>query len=265
MRALRSGAARPVGLRHDRALWRLTVPSGGVPGDPLGAVTVSPPVCGKGDVRHDGGTIRHLHAPSLRRHGEPRGRDVASLMEEIASYLRRQPVVPAVGPGGGGRDPSSVRIVLPYSGSEGARRSIETAARVAALMSAEVRVVHVRCYEMCRGARFYVRTKEEAARLGLDAVCRLRRHGVAATAVIRNAPRWAVADAIVREACESRVSAIVLCARRHSALVDFVRPGLLRRVLRDAPCPVVVVRAGPSRRADSGRGGERSGRSTKAA
>lgn len=240
-----------VGVADGRRARSLAVPSGAVPGDPLGAVTLSGLIFEGGRIRRDRTRLRHLPPPRYdakpqTRTGPTRTghREAADLMEEISSYLESQPAEPGPATGAQGWSPPPVRILLPHSGSEESGCSLEAAVQFAQLMAAEVRVVHVREYDICRGARFFLDSQEEAVRLTLDAVSRLRRRGVAATGIVRNAPRGAVPDAILEEASDSKVSLIFLGAH-HRRFVDFLFPNVVRRVLRKAACPVLVVRTDP--------------------
>lgn len=230
-----------------RAARSLTVPVGPIPGDPPGVVTFATPAVEGGRIRDDERNLRHL--PSRRSDAKfltrPGHSDVAALIKEVSSYLQKQPAEPSPTTSRERWSPSPVRVLLPYSGSEEADRSLEATVHFVQLMAAEVRVVHVREYDICRGSRFFVDSHEDVVRLTLNAVYRLRRRGVAATGIIRSAPRGAVPDAILQEASDSRASLIVLGAYRRRRLVDLVFPTVLRRVLGKAACPVLVVRTDP--------------------
>ncbi len=199
-----------------------------------------------GRIRHDGGTLRHLPSPGdgakyLTRSGSG---DAGALIDEISSYLQTQPAEPSPATIRQGWSPTPLRVLLPYSGSEESDRSLEATAQFAQLMAAEVRVVHVREYDDCRGSRFFLDSHEQVIQLVLDAVSRLRRRGVTATGIVRNAPRGAVPNAILQEASDSKVSLILLGAHRRR-IRDLACPNVVRRVLRKAACPVLVVRTDP--------------------
>lgn len=184
---------------------------------------------------------------------------MGSLVEEISAFLRSHPEEPTpLAPGGGG--PGGLRVILPYSGSGAAERAVAAMIQLAPSLRAEVRVLHVREFETCRGARFFLTTQGEALRLVDGAVSQLRRRGVAATGVVRPA-RWGdAAGAIVDEARRAGASLILLGAHRRR-LVDRLRPNVVRRVLRHAPCGVLVVRT-DTPPGSSGRTGGRRGTGT---
>lgn len=174
-----------------------------------------------------------------RAPGRPDGR---GLVDEIAAYLRAQPAEPDVVASPGAGRPPRVRVLLPYSGSETAERTLRTMIDLAPVLLSEVRVLHVREYDLCRAGRFFVRPQAEALALTHDAVARLRRRGVAATGIVRSATRADVARAIVAEANDSHVSMILIGARRRRSVADLLRHNVVRQVLRLANCPVLVVR-----------------------
>lgn len=194
---------------------------------------------------------RHHAAPSPWTTGSCPAEGLSELFNEIAAYLAFRPGDPQCGsdePGttsAWGGDPKGIRILLPYSGSEAADRAVAAMLGLAQSLRAEVRVLHVREYDTCRGARFFLETKGEGAALVHAAVSRLRRRGVAATGIVRDARRGCAADAVVDEAARSNASMVLVGAHRRRWPADFVRPNVVRRVLRRAPCAVLVVRTDP--------------------
>lgn len=183
-----------------------------------------------------------------------RDADACALIDEISSYLHSLPTTGAPTELGGGSDPHRIRVLLPYSGSAEAERAVDEMIRMASVLRAEVRVLHVRQYDTCRGARFFLSCQEEAVRLTVDAVSRLRRRGIAATGVVRGAPMSKVGHVIVKEAIESHVSMILIGAHRRRFPLDYLRRDVVRAVLRRASCAVLVVRTDPPQATGTVRG-----------
>lgn len=170
-----------------------------------------------------------------------RGRGSSALIDEITEYLQLGPADPSSDQGGGGGQLGEV--LLPYSGSPSARRAVEAAIRLAAVMGNEVRVLHVREYDRVRGSCFYLESIAEAQAMADDAVDRLRRAGVHARATVCRAPRSELAHAIVGEAEDAHVAMIVLGARFRQGPAGVLQRNLAKGVLRRARCPVLVVPA----------------------
>lgn len=162
------------------------------------------------------------------------------LIDEIAAFLQTQPPDPDSGVGGAGR---GLRVLLPYSGSDVANCAIEAMIELAPVLTSEVRVLHVREFDDCRGVRFYVRPQQDALALMHDAVVRLRRRAVAATGIMRSARREDVARAILAEADASNASMILLASPARRPLLHLLRHDVVRYVLRRTGRPVIVVKA----------------------
>jgi nucleotide-binding universal stress UspA family protein len=203
------------------------------------------------DTPMRGGAARRL--PVAARRSAPPGRWIPTgrrddhaegLIDEISSYLRSCPATATPAEASGGCPPR-IRVLLPYSASAQADRAIDAMIRLAPVLRAEVRVLHIREYDTCRGARFFLSSHKEAVRLTVEAVSRLRRRGVAATGIVRAAPVTKVGRAILQEAAESQVSVILVGAHRRRFPLDYVRRNVVRHVLRRAPCAVLVVRTDP--------------------
>lgn len=187
---------------------------------------------------------KHPVPPGRWMPGQRDGEGISSLFDEIATFLRSHPADPTPRTAGAG-GPSELRVLLPYSGSDAADRAVTALVQLAPSLRAEVRVLHVREFDTCRGARFFLESQREALELVHSAVSRLRRRGLAATGVVRTA-RWGHAPtAIVDEADRSAVSMILLGTHRRRSLLDRVRPNVVRRVLRQASCAVLVVGTDP--------------------
>jgi nucleotide-binding universal stress UspA family protein len=166
--------------------------------------------------------------------------DCASLAEEAAVFLRKETRDPEDG-GAGGSGGDRTRILLPYDDTEAAHRALESTRELAAGLNASVRVIHVRTWDLCRGGRMFLETREESLRLTRAALVRLRREGIAAAGVIRIAKRTRVPDEILAEARSFGANAIVLGARRRRLLASLLLGSVSHSVLRRANCPVILV------------------------
>jgi nucleotide-binding universal stress UspA family protein len=142
----------------------------------------------------------------------------------------------------GGSDP--FRILLPYNGTAVARQALDVAANLSRGRSAVVWILYVRHWDIDRaGGRFCLETPDEAQLCARTAATELRRRAVAASAVVRDAPRERVPRAIAAEAERLDVSCIVLGAHARralgSALLGSTSVGVARRATR----PVILVKA----------------------
>ena len=171
----------------------------------------------------------------------PQRADSRSLVDEVVEYLRSQPATPGVD--GRPYDGWSRRakVLLPFSGSPAAQRTVEAMVELAPILRSEVRVLHVREFDVGRGGRFSLETREEALALTTAAVARLRRRGITATGVVRAAERVHVHRAIAAEAQEARAAIILLGASRLPSVAGLLRHRFVRKIVRHADCPVMVV------------------------
>lgn len=163
------------------------------------------------------------------------------LVDEISQFLQAQPPGPIAARRA--RGPRTLRVLLPYSGSPVADCAIDAMIDFARSSTCEVRVLHIREFEVFRGLRFFVRPRAEALALTHDAVVKLRRHSVAATGIVRSARRQDVARQILAEADASSASMILLGVRQRSGLHALLRQDVLRHLLRRSRCPLIVVKA----------------------
>lgn len=161
------------------------------------------------------------------------------LAEEAAVFLAEQPLSEI---GDGPRGGSAKQLLLPYTDSEPAKRALEAVVELSSVLTAEVRVLHFRTWEPGRGARFFYETPEDAVALTRDAVERLRRVGLEASGVVRDAARMLVPCEIVARADQLRAYSIVLGARQHRVITAALLGSISRGVMRRANCPVIVVR-----------------------
>ena len=168
-------------------------------------------------------------------------RDGSRLVEEAVAYLQHQRDLPVDGPDRGSTCQSHKPILLAYAGSDLEQRVLETIASLSYGLGFELRVVHVREYDFCRGSRFFLETPVEAASVTLDAVSQLRRAGLAASGFVREASRANVAQAIVHEAGAIGACAIILGGRLSGVLRAALFGSVSRRIVRQSNCPVVLV------------------------
>lgn len=178
--------------------------------------------------------------------GAPQLDDGDALVEEVAEYLQLQRATPGDGPADDTDRPRHKRVLLAYGGSEPEQEAIAATAWLLSGVDIEVRVLHVRVGDVCRGACFYLETPAEARALTLDAVERLRGSGVAASGVVRSADRSDLVRAILYEADGIAASAILLGGRRRGMVLTVLLGSVSRRIVRGARCPVIVVNSPPA-------------------
>jgi nucleotide-binding universal stress UspA family protein len=153
---------------------------------------------------------------------------------------------PAIAEGGGSGRSS---MLVPYNGSAIADRALEVAAGLGQ-PSALIWVLYVRPWDVARaGLRFCLETTEEARRCAHQAVVELRRRGIPASGVVRDARRERVGQVIAGEAERLDVGCIVLGTHAHGAWTSALLGSVSRRVARRATRPVLLVRAPRGRRA----------------
>ena len=169
----------------------------------------------------------------------------AALVEEAAAFLQLQRVTPLDGPPHDTDRPRHKRLLLAYGGSKPEQQAIATIAWLLSGADVEVRVLHVRVGDLCRGGSFYFETPAEARALTFDAVARLQGSGVAASGVVCSAYRSDLVRAILGEANGIAASAILLGGRPRRALVTALLGSVSRRIARNARCPVILVNAPP--------------------
>jgi nucleotide-binding universal stress UspA family protein len=146
---------------------------------------------------------------------------------------------------GGGSDPPEV--LVPYNGTEVAETALDVAAHLAAGQSAMIWILYVRPWDVTRArTRFCLETSEEAHRCSRGAAIRLRRRGISASAVMRDAPREKVASVIAAEAERLNVGCIVLGTHGHGPLLSVLNGSVTRKVAQRATRPVIQVRCRPA-------------------
>ena len=131
---------------------------------------------------------------------------------------------------------------MPYSGSPTADAALEVAGYWSSALGAEASVLYVRPRDSCRGGHFYVETRSEARACAELAELRLRRGGVCASTLVRDAERSKVSDTIVAVAEALGASFIVLGTQGRGPLSAALFGSTSSRVTRRARCPVILVK-----------------------
>ena len=113
----------------------------------------------------------------------------------------------------------------------------------------EARVLHLNLRESYGGRRFPLETDAAASYAAEAAVFELRMAGIAASGLVRHAVIDKAAEAIIDEATEWGANLIILGPSRRSDFATRLFGSVTQRVLKHAPCPVLV--AAPAGKADS--------------
>lgn len=143
--------------------------------------------------------------------------------------------------GGGGSDPT--RMLVPYNGTPIADTALDVAAELGR-PAALIWVLYVRKWDVARaGVRVCLETPDDARQCAHKAVAELRRRGIPASGVVRNALREKVGQVIAAEAERLDVGCIVLGTHAHGPWVSTLLGSVSRKVARKATRPVVLVRA----------------------
>jgi nucleotide-binding universal stress UspA family protein len=153
--------------------------------------------------------------------------------------------IPPTHAGAGGGGQSFQRICVPVGPSGQGDRTLALAARFCAATGGRLRVVHVRMWDPAvrgGGGRFYLETSEEATAVLDRALSSVWACGVAASGVIVDAPRQRLARAIAAQARAWRAEVLVVARRPRTALGALLFGGLPERLMREAGCPVLVLR-----------------------
>lgn len=184
------------------------------------------------------GVARNTRVPASPRRGSTAS--IAGFEEQFSGPRVGSAWPPAASEGGGAARPA---LLVPYNGS----RSADTALEVAADLghrSGLIWVLYVRPWDAARaGLRFCVETSEEARGCAHRAVAELRRRGVPASGVVRDARRERVGHVIAAEAERLDVRCIVLGTHAHGAWLSAILGSVPRIVARRATRPVVLVPA----------------------
>ena len=136
-------------------------------------------------------------------------------------------------------------MTMPMSSSRPPMPVPAAAASFGAATGGRLRVVHVRMWDPAvrgGGARFYLETSEEATAVLERALTSVWERGVAASGVIVDAPRQRLARAIAIQAQAWRAEVLVVARRPRTALGALVLGSLPEKLMREASCPVLVLR-----------------------
>ena len=105
----------------------------------------------------------------------------------------------------------------------------------------EARVLHLSLRESYGGRRFPLETDAAASYAAEAAVFELRMAGIAASGLVRHAMIDKAAEAIIDEATEWGANLIILGPSRRSDFATRLFGSVTQRVLKHAPCPVLVA------------------------
>jgi nucleotide-binding universal stress UspA family protein len=156
--------------------------------------------------------------------------------------------IPPAHAGAGGGGLPFQRICVPVGPSGETNRALAAAASFGAATGGRLRVVHVRTWDPAArggGARFYYETSEEATALLDRALTSVWACGVAASGVVVNAPRHRLARAIAVQAQAWGAEVLVVARRPRTALGVLVFGSVPEQLMREAGCPVLVLRRQP--------------------
>jgi len=137
-----------------------------------------------------------------------------------------------------GSQPVFKRVLVPVEDASQMEQVVELARRAGA---SEARVLHLNLRESIRGQRFAIETESSASGVVETAVLELGMAGIAASGHVRYALVDRAAEAIVADATEWGADLIVLGSPRRSELATRLFGIETLRVLRHAPCPVLVA------------------------
>lgn len=170
----------------------------------------------------------------------------ANVVGEPATPWTAYPVGELLDGSGGEHGP---RLLVPYSGSATADAGLEMAAEWTRTFGVEVWVLYVRAWDpMPGGGRFFIESPSEARCVVQKAVVWLRRRGVAASGIVRDAYRPHVADVIVAQAERLDARYIVVGTRARRALTAALMGSTSFEVARRATRPVLMVNIPRKRR-----------------
>jgi nucleotide-binding universal stress UspA family protein len=133
-------------------------------------------------------------------------------------------------------------IIVPFDGPE-SERALPLAKRLARESSAGIVLVHIaRLRPGSRGGGAHRQLDHGAGEARLrELVAQLRREGFPARFEVHVAAFGHTADRIADVAERHRSSAIVLATRGYGAITGTLTASVTRRLLSEAPCPVVAI------------------------
>jgi len=133
------------------------------------------------------------------------------------------------------------RILVAIDDADQCQAALDMVKDVATAGVTEVRALHLRLREVS-GFRWHPReTRDEASFVAEAATFELRMAGLSAGGGVRYAAVDRVAEAIVAEAEDFDASLIVLGSPRRGELLTRLFGSVTLRVVRRAPCPVLVA------------------------
>ena len=153
--------------------------------------------------------------------------------------------VPPSHAGAGGGGLPFQRICVPVGPSGPPDLALAAAASFGAATGGRLRVVHVRMWDPAvrgGGGRFWLETSQEATAVLERALASVWERGVAASGVVVDAPRQRLARAIAFQARAWNAEVLVVPRRRRTALGAFFLGSLPEKLMREADCPVLVLR-----------------------
>ena len=130
------------------------------------------------------------------------------------------------------------RVLVPVDDASQVEQVVELARQAGV---SEARVLHLNLRESIGGRRFPIETDSAAYGVVETAVLELRMAGIGASGQVRHAIVDRAAEAIVAEATEWGADLIVLGFSHRSELATRLFGSVTLRVLRHAPCPVLVA------------------------
>lgn len=164
------------------------------------------------------------------------------LVDEVTAFLQSASLDLTPTSSGGGQ-PNGV-VLLPYGRCVAADRALEAVVTLFGALPIRVRVLHLAEQRHAVLEPADGDNDEEAAAAVEAAIGKLRGHGITAVGVVRSGVRKALLpDLILDEARSSGAGVIVLGARRRNGLTSAVVGSTSRVVLREATCPVLMVRS----------------------
>lgn len=168
---------------------------------------------------------------------------VDQLVDEMTAFLQSASLDSNPTSDNGG--PPSGVVLLPYGRCVAADRALNAVVTIFGALPIRVRVLHLAEQKHSSSGPIDGETDDEVAAAHVEgAVGRLRCHGIAAVGVVRTGVRKALLpDLILGEARSTGAGVIVLGARRRHGLATAVVGSTSRVVLREATCPVLMVRS----------------------